>query len=148
RGWAAPRARAAPWRARRTCRPARCRGTSRSLPLAGRNGARADLHARGEARVNSTFLGAEAGATAIASAVAGGAVSAAEVTRAAWARASTGTPRINALTAITADRALAEAEVVDRARAAGTPLGPLAGVPYVAKNLFDVEGLVTLAGSK
>ena len=28
------------------------------------------------------------------------------------------------------------------------PLPPLAGVPYAVKNLFDVEGMVTLAGAK
>ena len=33
-------------------------------------------------------------------------------------------------------------------RAAGKPLGPLAGVPFAVKNLFDVAGLPTLAGSK
>jgi len=27
-------------------------------------------------------------------------------------------------------------------------LGPLAGVPYAVKNLFDIEGMVTLAGAK
>ena len=31
---------------------------------------------------------------------------------------------------------------------AGRPLGPLAGVPFAVKNLFDVAGLPTLAGSK
>ncbi len=35
-----------------------------------------------------------------------------------------------------------------RPRAAGRPLGPLAGVPFAVKNLFDVAGLPTLAGSK
>ena len=34
-----------------------------------------------------------------------------------------------------------------RGRAA-EPLGPLAGVPFAVKNLFDVAGLPTLAGSK
>ena len=37
---------------------------------------------------------------------------------------------------------------IDQARAAGRPLGPLAGVPFAVKNLFDVAGLATLAGSK
>lgn len=56
--------------------------------------------------------------------------------------------RYNCFTAVTAERALAEAEAIDRRRARGEPLGPLAGVPYAVKNLFDIEGLVTLAGSK
>jgi aspartyl-tRNA(Asn)/glutamyl-tRNA(Gln) amidotransferase subunit A len=57
-------------------------------------------------------------------------------------------PTLNAFTAVTADRALAKAQSVDAARAAGRPLGPLAGVPFAVKNLFDVAGIPTLAGSK
>ena len=37
---------------------------------------------------------------------------------------------------------------LDQARREGQPLGPLAGVPFAVKNLFDVKGLPTLAGSK
>ena len=33
-------------------------------------------------------------------------------------------------------------------RAAGEALGPLAGVPFAVKDLFDVAGVATLAGSK
>ncbi|HEV8094499.1 MAG TPA: AtzE family amidohydrolase [Burkholderiales bacterium] len=50
-------------------------------------------------------------------------------------------PAINAFTAITADRALARERSLD-------PALPLAGVPFAVKNLFDVEGMPTLAGSK
>lgn len=54
----------------------------------------------------------------------------------------------NAFTEVTRDRALAEAKSIDALRQAGEPLPPLAGVPYAVKNLFDIEGVVTLAGSK
>ncbi len=54
---------------------------------------------------------------------------------------------LNAATAILATRALARAGEIDRRRAAGQDPGPLAGVPFVAKNLFDVVGRVTRAGS-
>ena len=54
----------------------------------------------------------------------------------------------NAFTEVTRDRALAEAKSIDALRKAGEPLPPLAGVPYAVKNLFDIEGVVTLAGSK
>src|SRR5262249_35355966 len=37
---------------------------------------------------------------------------------------------------------------VDNARLEGGELGPLAGVPFAVKNLFDIAGLPTLAGSK
>jgi len=53
----------------------------------------------------------------------------------------------NAFTEVTAPRARAEAAAVDAAIAAGRDPGPLAGVPYAVKNLFDLEGLTTLAGS-
>ncbi|CAN5204951.1 AtzE family amidohydrolase [soil metagenome] len=55
---------------------------------------------------------------------------------------------INSFTAHTFERALREAEAVDAAHRLGQPLGPLAGVPYAVKNLFDVEGLTTLSGGR
>ena len=57
-------------------------------------------------------------------------------------------PRINAFTARTAARARAEADAIDARRGRGERLPPLAGLPYAVKNLFDIEGLPTLAGSK
>ena len=46
---------------------------------------------------------------------------------------------INAFTAVLEDRARAKAK---------TASGPLKGIPFAVKNLFDVKGLPTLAGSK
>ncbi|WP_088344639.1 MULTISPECIES: AtzE family amidohydrolase [Rhodomicrobium] len=84
----------------------------------------------------------------IARAVNAGDTTAVAVTEAALARIAAGNGQLNAFTAITADRALAKARAVDENRAAqATPL-PLAGVPFAVKNLFDVAGLPTLAGSK
>ncbi|HET7864871.1 MAG TPA: AtzE family amidohydrolase, partial [Burkholderiaceae bacterium] len=57
-------------------------------------------------------------------------------------------PRVNAFTDGTFERATREAQAVDRRRARGDPLPPLAGLPYAVKNLFDIEGLTTRAGSK
>ena len=54
---------------------------------------------------------------------------------------------LNAFTDVTADRARARAAAIDAERAAGHPVGPLAGVPFAVKNLFDVAGLPTRAGS-
>ena len=56
--------------------------------------------------------------------------------------------KVNAFTDKTLSRAFAEANTIDIRRAKGEALGPLAGVPYAVKNLFEIEGLVTLAGSK
>jgi aspartyl-tRNA(Asn)/glutamyl-tRNA(Gln) amidotransferase subunit A len=90
----------------------------------------------------------EATAGEIARAVRDGAASAAEVTAAALARIAALDPRLNAFTDVTAERARRRAAAIDAARAAGAPLGPLAGVPFAVKNLFDVAGLSTRAGSK
>jgi AtzE family amidohydrolase len=54
----------------------------------------------------------------------------------------------NAFTLVTAERARAQARALDARRAAGQVLPPLAGVPFAVKNLFDIAGEVTLAGSK
>jgi 1-carboxybiuret hydrolase len=84
----------------------------------------------------------------IAAAVRSGAVGAVEVTRAALTRIEAENPQLGAFTAVTSDRALAEAERVDAVVAAGGDPGLLAGVPFAVKNLFDIAGLATLAGSK
>ncbi|KAB2920306.1 MAG: AtzE family amidohydrolase [Hyphomicrobiaceae bacterium] len=87
-------------------------------------------------------------AAEIASAVANGRASALEVIEAALARIEQKNPVLNAFTTVTKERALARARAIDAARVKGEALGPLAGVPFAVKNLFDVAGLQTLAGSK
>src|SRR5213594_1316617 len=57
-------------------------------------------------------------------------------------------PTLNCFTTLLGDRALAEAERIDRVIAGGGDAGPLAGVPFAVKNLFDVAGVTTLAGSR
>jgi len=57
-------------------------------------------------------------------------------------------PALNCFTQITQQRAEWAAAAVDRAVAAGIDPGPLAGVPFAVKNLFDIDGEVTLAGAK
>lgn len=92
--------------------------------------------------------GAWASAGEIAGAVSAGQLSAVAVAKAALARIAAENPAVNAYTDVTAERALAEAAAVDAAVADGRPVGPLAGVPYAVKNLFDVAGLPTRAGSR
>ncbi len=87
-------------------------------------------------------------ASDIAQAVAGRKISALAVTEAALARIAKHNPVLNAFTDVTADRARAKARAIDAAVAAGKNPGPLAGVPFAVKNLFDVQGLSTRAGSK
>src|ERR1700733_6766862 len=90
----------------------------------------------------------ELSAAEIARAVAGRKISALSVTDAALARIAKRDPVLNSFTDVTADRARAKARAVDAAVAAGQNAGPLAGVPFAVKNLFDVRGLPTRAGSK
>src|SRR6476660_8196044 len=87
-------------------------------------------------------------ASEIALAVQSGAASAVSVTEAALARIAERDGVLNSFTAVTQARALARAKAIDAAKAQGETLGPLAGVPFAVKNLFDVAGLATLAGSK
>ena len=75
-------------------------------------------------------------------------MSARAVTVEALARIAAHDPELNAFTAVFADRALARAAAIDAAIAAGSDPGSLAGVPFAAKNLFDVAGVVTRAGAK
>jgi aspartyl-tRNA(Asn)/glutamyl-tRNA(Gln) amidotransferase subunit A len=87
-------------------------------------------------------------ASEIAAAVGEGRLSASAAVRAALRQIAEHNGALNAFTAVVAERALARAAALDAAHAAGRPLGALAGVPFAVKNLFDIAGLPTLAGSK
>jgi aspartyl-tRNA(Asn)/glutamyl-tRNA(Gln) amidotransferase subunit A len=87
-------------------------------------------------------------AAEIASAVTARKMSALDATEAALARIKQHDGILNSFTDVTADRARAKARAIDADIAAGKPVGPLAGVPFAVKNLFDVAGLPTRAGSK
>ncbi len=81
-------------------------------------------------------------------AIACGEMSASEACTDAIARIERLDSKVNAFTGHTFDRARAEARLVDEQRARGETLPPLAGLPYAVKNLFDIEGITTLAGSR
>lgn len=87
-------------------------------------------------------------AAEIASAVAARKMSALDAAEAALARIAQHDTILNSFTDVTADRARAKARAIDAEIAAGKTVGPLAGVPFAVKNLFDVAGLPTRAGSK
>jgi 1-carboxybiuret hydrolase len=87
-------------------------------------------------------------ASEIAKAVTGRKMSALEATESALARIKQRDTILNSFTDVTAERARMRAKAIDAAIAAGQSVGPLAGVPFAVKNLFDVEGLSTRAGSK
>src|SRR6202163_1912937 len=89
-----------------------------------------------------------ASAAEIAQAVNAGELSAAEVIEQTLLAIRMRDPVLNCFTAVTGERAAASAQAIDRDRAANRRLGPLAGAPFAVKNLFDIAGLATLAGSK
>jgi amidase len=68
-----------------------------------------------------------------------------ELTKAFLERIATYNPRYNAII-IMNPTALDDARDIDRRRAAGEALGPLAGVPVVIKDTMDMAGLPTTAG--
>ena len=82
-----------------------------------------------------------------AAAIATGQSTAVAEIEAAMARIAALDPHLNAFTAVLPERAHARAAALDRAQAAGAPCGPLAGVPFAVKNLFDIAGLPTRAGA-
>ena len=84
----------------------------------------------------------------LAQSICRGDISAMEATEASIARIDRTDGAVNAFTGKAYLRARREATAVDAQRARGEVLAPLAGVPYAVKNLFDIQGEVTLAGSK
>lgn len=88
------------------------------------------------------------GVKAIAEGVRAGCFTAEAVVAAAQGVIARRDPLLNCFTSLYGETALQEARALDARIAAGEPPGPLAGVPFGVKNLFDVAGFVTLAGSK
>jgi aspartyl-tRNA(Asn)/glutamyl-tRNA(Gln) amidotransferase subunit A len=71
-----------------------------------------------------------------------------ELTEAALARAEALNPALNAFIRITPERARAAARVAEAALRAGRGKGPLHGIPYGLKDIYDAAGLPTTAHSK
>ena len=98
----------------------------------------ADWYRHGAARMAEAVRAREVSASAL-------------VTQSLW-RIEAVDPRVNAFTDVTAPRALARAAQLDawiaNATEAQKSALPLLGVPFAVKNLYDVAGLATRAGSK
>ena len=117
---------------------------------------RSSTHSRSPTRPNrglyfvletSEFDFAWMSAGEIAAAFAAGRISATRIVEASLSRIRARDPLINAFTTITEERGRLRAQALDEARTRGEALPPLAGVPFAVKNLFDIAGLPTVAGS-
>src|ERR1700761_6409066 len=97
---------------------------------------------------DSALAAGELTALDIARAVKDGKFSALSSIEAALARIARRDTVLNSFTDVTAERARVRARAIDDAIASGKTPGPLAGVPFAVKNLFDVKGLPTRAGSR
>jgi aspartyl-tRNA(Asn)/glutamyl-tRNA(Gln) amidotransferase subunit A len=86
-------------------------------------------------------------AAGLAAAVAAGEVSALDVADAHLARIGDVDDRVRAFLHVAAEQARQAARAVDRRRAAGEPLGPLAGVPLALKDVFTTTDMPTTCGS-
>ncbi len=89
----------------------------------------------------------ELSAARIAAGVRAGDFSAVEVARAALDAVETREQDVQALLQVSADLALERAAATDAARAAGAPLGPLAGVPVAVKDNMHLVGTRTTCAS-
>ena len=85
-------------------------------------------------------------ATWIARAIRTRKISSLEVVRAHLEHIHTVNPRINAVVFATAESALKQARAADRRNMRKNVPGPLHGVPFTAKDIFDTAGLPTTAG--
>jgi aspartyl-tRNA(Asn)/glutamyl-tRNA(Gln) amidotransferase subunit A len=75
-------------------------------------------------------------------------VSSVELTRQSLVRIAERNPSLNAFLTITSDEALAAAAAADKELSAGIDRGPLHGIPYALKDVFNTRGIPTTCGSK
>jgi aspartyl-tRNA(Asn)/glutamyl-tRNA(Gln) amidotransferase subunit A len=83
----------------------------------------------------------------LATQIRSGALSPVKLAEATLERIAALDPRLHAYIAITRDRALAEAQAAEILLRRGHDLGPLHGIPYAVKDLYDVAGVPTTAGT-
>ena len=83
----------------------------------------------------------------IAPKVAAGKITSEKLTENCLATIADLNPKLNAFITVTADLALARARQADKEIAGGRRLGPLHGIPLSLKDLVDLEGTPTTAGS-
>jgi aspartyl-tRNA(Asn)/glutamyl-tRNA(Gln) amidotransferase subunit A len=71
-----------------------------------------------------------------------------ELTRACLSRVEALDPQVNAFITLTGDLALRQARKAEREIAGGNWRGPLHGVPFALKDIYDTKGILTSGGSR
>ncbi len=77
-----------------------------------------------------------------------GAVSSETLTRDALARIKDREPRLHAFVCVTEERALKDAQAADADLKQGINRGPMQGIPYALKDIYDTKGVATTCHSK
>ena len=85
---------------------------------------------------------------AIARGLAAGDFSSREITEHCLKRIAEVDKTLQAFSVLCTDKARADADAADTRRKRGTSIGPLDGVPYCAKDLYDTAGVETTSSSK
>ncbi|WP_298921867.1 amidase [uncultured Roseobacter sp.] len=80
--------------------------------------------------------------------VANGQITSRRLTEIYLVRISALNPKLECFATVTAELALAEADAMDSLTRAGVSLGPLHGIPYGLKDLFDTKGITTGWGAE
>lgn len=91
---------------------------------------------------------AELSIAGAAKALRAGSTTSVALTEAALARIEAADPKVHAFITVTAERARADAARADAELAAGKDLGPLHGVPYAIKDIYDTAGIRSTCHSK
>lgn len=86
--------------------------------------------------------------TQLASWIASGALSSRRLTDIYLSRIAQFDPQLECMAQVTLDLAVAQADAADASLRAGVHLGPLHGIPYVVKDLFDTAGVETAWGAE
>jgi aspartyl-tRNA(Asn)/glutamyl-tRNA(Gln) amidotransferase subunit A len=71
-----------------------------------------------------------------------------ELTDALLARIETFEPQLNAFITVTADLARSQAQAAEREIGEGRYRGPLHGIPFALKDIYDTRGILTSGGSR
>lgn len=86
--------------------------------------------------------------TALSEHIRSGELSPVDLTEAFLTRIGVLDEKLGAFIAVRGDQALDEAKAAEAARRAGRDLGPLYGIPFAVKDLYDVNGMATTAGCR